>query len=117
VTAITKALVYAVITTPSTLTKSISYQVVTSDTIQKSLQYIIQSTTALEKSLEYRVLTNPSAMTKSLAYFIGRPISITKSLAYRIKNRYPKPPTMTVEAVQSRWLQVKNQKPPKTIVE
>lgn len=114
---ITKSVVYTVLTTPSTLTKSLSYQVVTSDTIQKSLQYIIQSTTALEKSLEYRVLTNPSAMTKSLAYFIGRPISITKSLAYRIKNRYPKPPTMTVEAVQSRWLQVKNQKPPKTIVE
>lgn len=83
-TAITKSLSYEVVSTPSAITKSLTYEVVsTPSAITKSLAYEVQSQVAITKSLTYEV-TAVVAITKSLSYEVTSNSSITKSLQYTV---------------------------------
>lgn len=70
-TPVTKALAYAVTTTPAAITKGLQYCVVTTPS-------------AATKGLEYAIKTTPAAITLGLQYVLGVPTDILRDLTYRV---------------------------------
>jgi hypothetical protein len=89
---------YTVITTPTPITKSGAYRIVTtgsitkpgqyaiasSHTVTKSGQYTVSTKTIIEKSAQYAILTAPTPITKSGRYAIDIPYIISKSGQYAV---------------------------------
>lgn len=79
---ITKSLQYA-IQTSSSITKSLQYSVESPQSITKSLKYSVITTTPITKQLKYSVESEQS-ITKSLQYSVKLSKSITKTLSYKV---------------------------------
>lgn len=82
----TKSLKYVVTITPSGITKSDKYTVVTIHSVTKGLTYAVKPTASTTKSLKYTVHPAGISITKSIKYTVTiTPSAKTKSSQYAVK--------------------------------